>query len=348
MRQRTPIRPRVAIAFGLGLALTILAQPVNAAGVEDFFKGRNVSIVIGYSVGGGYDTYGRLLSRYLGDHIPGRPNVLAQNMPGAGSIKAANYIYGVAPKDGTAIGTFGRTIPVAPLLAASGAAFEATKFTWLGSISRDTSLCITSSRSAVKTWDDFLVKPSTLGGEGAGSDPDVFALLFKNVFGAKVKLVSGYPGTNDTSLALERGEIDGFCGLSRSTLKSRHPDWLKNKSINIIVQAGLRKEPELANVPAALDLARTPEQRQILKLLLASQEMARPFAAPPGLAADRKAALLAAFADTMKDDNFLAEAKKEELDVSPVSAKDVDALMAEVYATPKEITEKAAKVTAAE
>src|SRR6202030_815152 len=170
----------------------------------------NVSVIIGYSVGGGYDTYARLLSRYLGDHIPGRPNVVPQNMPGAGSIKAANYIYGVAAKDGTAIATFGRTIAVAPLLAASGAAFDGTKFTWLGSISRDTSLCISSKKSAVKTWDDFLAKPSTFGGEGSGADPDVFTLLFKNVFGAKVKLVSGYPGTNDITLALERGEIDGF------------------------------------------------------------------------------------------------------------------------------------------
>jgi tripartite-type tricarboxylate transporter receptor subunit TctC len=345
---RNPLATGVAAATGIGLVLAILAQAADAAGVADFFKGRNVAIVIGYSAGGGYDTYGRLLSRYLGDHIPGRPNVLAQNMPGAGSIKAANYIYTIAPKDGTAIGTFGRTVPVAPLLAASGAVFDGTKFTWLGSISRDTSLCITSSKSAVKTWDDFLSKPSIFGGEGSGADPDVFTLLFKNVFGAKVKLVSGYPGTNDVSLALERGEIDGFCGLSWSTLKSIHPDWLQSKSINIIVQAGLHKEPELPDVPSALDLAKTEEQRQLLKLIVASQEMARPFAAPPGLPADRKAALIAAFDDTMKDDNFLAEAKKEGLDVNPVSAKEVDSLMAEVYATPKAITDKAAKVTTAE
>src|SRR3984957_19542208 len=245
MRQLNPIHGYAVFAASVGVAVATLAQSAGAAGVEDFFKGRNVAIVIGYSVGGGYDTYGRLLARFLGDHIPGRPNVLAQNMPGAGSIKAANYIYGVAPKDGTAIGTFGRTVPVAPLLAASGATVDGTKFTWLGSISRDTSLRITWSRSPVKTWDDFLTKPSVFGGEGSGADPDVFTLLFKNVFGAKVKLVSGYPGTNDVSLALERGEIDGFCGLSWSTLKSIHTDWLQSKSINIIMQAGLHKEPDL-------------------------------------------------------------------------------------------------------
>jgi tripartite-type tricarboxylate transporter receptor subunit TctC len=336
---------RIGLAFAAGL---LIAQSASAADVGDFYKNRTVSIVIGYSVGGGYDTYGRLLARYLGEHVPGRPTIVPQNMPGAGSIKAANYIYSVAAKDGSVIGTFGRTVAVAPLLAASGAAFDATKFTWLGSMSKDTSLCITSTKSAVKSWDDFLKIQSTLGGEGAGSDPDVFGLLYKNVFGAKIKLVSGYPGTNDTSLAMERNEIDGFCGLSWSTLKSRHPDWLQKKSINIIVQAGLRKEPELADVPFALDLARTDEQRQILKLVLVSQEMARPFAAPPGLPADRKAALLAAFEATLRDGNFLAEARRETLDIAPVSAHEVDSLLAEVYATPKAVADKAAKATSAE
>jgi tripartite-type tricarboxylate transporter receptor subunit TctC len=336
-----------AIRIGVMLA-ALTSTTAHAADVSDFYKGRTVSIIIGYSVGGGYDTYGRLLARYLASHIPGRPNVVPQNMPGAGSIKAANYIYSVAPKDGSAIGTFGRTVPVAPLLGTAGASFDATKFAWLGSISRDTSLCITSRRSPVRTWDDFLKTQSTLGGEGSGSDPDVFSLLYKNVFGAKIKLVSGYPGTNDTSLAMERGEIDGFCGLSWSTLKSRHPDWLKNKSINLIAQAGLRKEPDLPDVPFALDLARTEEQRQILKLVLVSQQMARPFAAPPGLPADRKSALLTAFAETLRDADFLAEAKRETLDVDPVSAGEVDAMLAEAYATPKAVAEKAAKATGAE
>jgi tripartite-type tricarboxylate transporter receptor subunit TctC len=274
--------------------------------------------------------------------------VVPQNMPGAGSVKAANYIYGVATKDGAAIGTFGRTIPVAPLLAAAGVAFDATKFTWLGSISKDTSLCVTSAKSQIKTWDDFLAKPSTLGGEGAGADPDVFAHLYKNVFGAKSKLVTGYPGTNDIALAMERQEIDGFCGLSWSTLRSIHPDWLNNKSVNIIVQAGLRKAPGLPDVPLASDLAKTQEQLQIVKLVLVSQEMARPFAAPPGLPADRRAALIAAFDQTMTDRAFLAEAKTQGLDVDPVSAAAVDALLAEVYATPKNVTDKAAKATTTE
>jgi tripartite-type tricarboxylate transporter receptor subunit TctC len=348
MRRPDRIRAAIVFAAGIGLVLWISAQPAAAAGVEEFYKGRTVSIIIGYSVGGGYDTYARLLSRYLGEHIPGRPTVVPQNMPGAGSIKAANYIYGVAAKDGTAIGTFGRTIPVAPLLAAAGAAFDGTKFTWLGSIAKDTSLCVTWSKSQIKTWEDFLAKPSTFGGEGAGADPDVFVHLYKNVFGAKARLVTGYPGTNDVALAMERQEIDGFCGLSWSTLKSRHPEWLNNKSINIIVQAGLKKEPELPDVPLAIDLTRNQEQLQIVRLVLVSQEMARPFAAPPGLPAERRAALIAAFDNTPRDRNFLAEAKTQALDVDPVSAADIDALLAEVYATPKSVTDKAAKATMSE
>lgn len=340
--------PGAIASLSAALLLTVSPDPATAQPVADFYSGKTINLLIGFTAGGGYDLYGRTLARYLGRYIPGNPSVVAQNMPGAGSLKAANYIYGVAPKDGTAIATFGRTIPVAPLLAAAGVAFEATKLTWLGSISKDTSLCVTSAKSEVKTWSDFLTKPSTLGGEGAGADPDVFAHLYKNVFGAKGKLVAGYPGTNDVSLAMERGEIDGFCGLSWSTLKSRHPEWLNNKSIHIIVQAGLRKEPELPDVPLATDLAKTQEQLQIVKLVLVSQEMARPFAAPPGLPADRAAALISAFAETMRDKNFLAEAKTQMLDIDPVSAKDIDALLAEVYATPKSVADKAAKATMSE
>jgi tripartite-type tricarboxylate transporter receptor subunit TctC len=331
--------------LSVGCLLLGLAQPLQAAGVETFYKGRSVSVIIGYSVGGGYDTYARLLARYLGDHIPGRPAVLPQNMPGAGSIKAANYIYSVASRDGTAIATFGRTIPVAPLLAVAGASFDATKLTWLGSIAKDTSLCVTSAKSEIKSWDDFLKRPSAFGGEGAGADPDVYARLYKNVFGAKVKLVTGYPGTNDISLAMERGEIDGFCGLSWSTLKSVHADWLNNKSINIIVQAGLKRAAELPNVPLAIDLTGNQEQSQIVRLMMVSQEMARPFAAPPSLPEDRRSALIEAFAATLQDTAFLVEAGRQGLDVDPVSAREVDALLAEAYATPREVVDKAAKAT---
>jgi tripartite-type tricarboxylate transporter receptor subunit TctC len=335
--------PRLCIALAFSLVAVATAR---AQSVEEFYKGKNVNLIIGYSVGGGYDLYARLLSRHIGKHIPGRPTVVAQNMTGAGSLRAASFLYTAAPKDGTSFGTFGRTIATTPLLAPGTAQFDGTKFTWLGSVTNDVSTCITWHTSPVKTWKDMLEKPLTLGGEGPGADPDIFALLYKNVFGAKVKLVTGYHGTNDTVLAMERGEVDGLCGLSWSTLKSRHQQWMQDKKINILVQAAMKREPELAGIPLVNDLASTPEQKQILKLFLVSQEMARPFAAPPGIPEDRKAALIAAFEQTMKDPEFLAEAKRLSIDVNPVSGKAIDGMLAELYATPKDVIEKAAQAIA--
>jgi tripartite-type tricarboxylate transporter receptor subunit TctC len=326
---------------GLCAALVALAGVAAADDVEDFYKGRDVSMVIGYSVGGGYDAYARLLARYIGKHIPGEPSIIPQQMTGAGSLRSANYIYSVAAKDGSVFGTFSRSMGVAPLL--GQAEFDSRKFTWLGSITDDNTTCVTSSDSPIKNWNDFLSKPSKFGGEGADSDPDIWTLLYRNVFGAKVQLVTGYPGTNDITLAMERGEVDGLCGLSWSTIKTRHQDWLTNHSVNIIVQAALKKEPEMGSVPLATDLASNPEQMQTLKLMLASQAMARPFAAPPGIPEDRKQALIAAFDATMADRNFLAEAQKLNFEVHPVSAATIDTLLADVYATPKDIITKAAK-----
>jgi tripartite-type tricarboxylate transporter receptor subunit TctC len=300
-------------------------------------------MVIGYSVGGGYDLYGRLVARYLGRHIPGQPTIVPQNREGAGSMRAAIYIYNAAPKDGTVIGTFSRSMAVAPLL--QEAPFDASKFSWLGSVSTDVNVCMTWHTSPVKTWDDMLTKPAKIGGLGAGADPDIFALMFKNVFGAKFQLVSGYPGTNDVALAMERGEVDGICGLSWSTVKTRHGDWLAGKKVNIPVQAGLHKENDIADVPLVMDLVKTPEQTQIVRLILASQEMARPFAAPPGIPEDRRRALVAAFDETMKDPDFLAEAAKMKADVNPVSAAAIESLLADVYKTPKDVIAKAAKAT---
>jgi tripartite-type tricarboxylate transporter receptor subunit TctC len=321
-----------------------LAWPARADSVEDFYRGKNVTLVIGYSVGGGYDLYGRLLARHIGKYIPGQPNVVPQNREGAGSMRAAIYIYNAAPKDGTVFGTFSRSMAVAPLL--NEAPFDASKFTWLGSISTDVNVCMTWHSSPIKTWDDMLTKPFTMGGLGAGADPDIFALMFKNVFGAKLKLVSGYPGTNDVSLAMERSEVDGMCGLSWSTVKTRHSDWLAAKKVNIPVQAGLHRERDIPDVPLVMDLTKTPEQTQIVRLILASQEMARPFAAPPGIPEDRRRALVEAFAKTVKDPDFLADAAKMKADVDPVTAASIESLLAEVYKTPKDIIEKAAKATA--
>jgi len=325
----------------LGLSVLVAATPAASA---DFYQGKTINLVIGYSVGGGYDLYARVLGKYLGKHIPGKPNVVPMNMTGAGSLRAANYIYSVAAKDGTVIGTFSRGMAIAPLVAT--AQFDARKFTWLGSVTKDVSVCITWHASQIKSWEDMSSRQFIAGGEGAGSDPDVFALMYKNVLGAKVKLVSGYHGTSDITLAMERGEVDGLCGISWSTIKARHADWVKAKKINIPVQAALQKDPDLSDVPLATELIKDEEKQQILRLLLTTQLLARPFAAPPEIPADRKEILRKAFDDTMNDPEFRAEADKLKLDVDPIQGSAIDAMLQEIYATPKDVVAKAAKAIA--
>jgi tripartite-type tricarboxylate transporter receptor subunit TctC len=338
------LNPSYARSTIIGLvALAALAQPAAAESVADFYRGRNVTVVIGFSVGGGYDLYARLLSRHLGRHIPGEPNIVPQNREGAGSERAILYLYNAAPKDGSVIGTFSRSMAVAPLL--TGAPFDATKLSWIGSISRDVSVCMTWHTSPIKTFDDMLMRPFTMGGLGKDADPDIFSLMLRNIFGAKLKLVSGYPGTNDATLAMERGEVNGVCGISWSTARARHMDWIKAGLVNMPVQFGLHKETDLPAVPGVMDLAKTTEQTRMLRLILAGQDMARPYAAPPGIPDDRRRALVAAFMDTMKDPEFLVDAAKLQADVSPVTAEEIDRLLADVYATPKDIIAKAAKAT---
>jgi tripartite-type tricarboxylate transporter receptor subunit TctC len=335
--RKSSIAPRSLLIVA---AVAALAGIAKADSVADFYKGRTISMIIGYSVGGGYDAYARLLARYIGKHIGGEPSIVPQQMTGAGSLRAANYIFSVAPKDGSVLGTFSRSMGIAPLL--GQAEFDSRKFSWIGSMTDDDTTCVTWNSSPIKTWNDFLNKPSKLGGLGADADPDIWALLYKNVFGAKVQLVSGYPGTNDVVLAMERGEVDGLCGLSWSTIKTRHGEWLTSHSANIIVQAALKKEPEIASVPLATDLS-NPEQLQIIKLLLASQAMARPFAAPPDIPAERKQALIEGFDATMRDTDFLSDAQKLSFEIHPVNAATIDQLLAEVYATPKDVLARAAK-----
>ena len=310
-------------------ALCVAVTTARAQTVEEFYKGKTINLLVGFSVGGGYDLYARHLARHMGKHIPGNPTIVPQNMAGAGSLRAANFVYSAAPKDGTAFGTFARTTGLNPLLA-SGATFDGTKFTWLGSVTNDISLCVTWHTSKANTWENFLKVPTALGGQAPSSEPDIFANLYKNVFGAPIKLVAGYPGTNEITLAMERSEVDGLCGLSWSTIKTRHLAWLKEKKINLLVQASFKKDPEIGNVPLVMDATKDTEKLQILKLILAAQEMARPFAAPPGMPDDRKAALIAAFDATMKDPEFLAEAKKLNIDVNPVTAPALDKLLGEL------------------
>jgi tripartite-type tricarboxylate transporter receptor subunit TctC len=329
--------PRIVVAAAV-TALSLFTLPAHAATPAEFYKNRTIPVIIGYSAGGGYDLYARVLAQHMGRHIPGNPTLVPQNMPGAGSIKAALYLYSVAPKDGSVIGTFARGMASTALI--GDAKLDARKFTWLGSVTRDTTLCISWNASPIKTWNDAMTRQFTAGGEGAAGDPDIFAKLYKNVFGAKIRLATGFPGTTDVTLAMQRGEVDGLCGISWSTVKSRYPEWVAQKKINFLLQAP-GKDPELPNVPVASDLAHTPEQHQILNFVVASEVLARPFVAPPGIPADRKAVLRKAFADTVKDPAFLADAKKTMIDINPVSGPEVDAIVASLYATPKDVVQKA-------
>lgn len=322
---------------GTVIVALALATSAHAESVEDFYRGKTVNIIVGFSAGGGYDLYGRLLGRHIGRHIPGNPAVSVQNMPGAGSLKATQYVYGVAAKDGLTLGSVSRGMLTEPLL--TGANFDPNKFSWLGSITSETSVCATWKTSAVKTWDDMFKREFSLGSNALGDDTASFALIMRNVFGAKVKLVTGYPGGNDVNLAMERGEVDGRCGWSWSSLKSQK-HWLPN--VSVLVQFNLTKNPDLSNVPMALERAASDEQRQVLRLLIAGQYVGRPFFSSPAISADRKAALRAAFDATMKDPEFLAEAAKADMEITPLSAGTIEAFLAELYRTPKDVVTKAA------
>ncbi len=316
--------------------LLALAGPVRAQPVEEFYRGKTVTVLVGFTAGGGYDVYARLLGRHIGRHIPGNPSVVVQNMPGAGSLKATQYVYGIAAKDGLTLATVSRGMATDPLL--NDAKFDATRLTWIGSVTSETSICASWQTSPIKTWDDMFKREFTLGGIATGADPDTFALVMRNLFGAKVRLVTGYPGGNDINLAMERGEVDGRCGWSWSSLKSQK-NWLRQ--ISPLVQFAVVRNTELPNVPWAIERAASDEARQVLRLLTAGQFLGRPFFSTPDLPAGRKAALRAAFDATVKDPLFLAEAEKIDLEVTPVAAPAIDAFLADVYQTPKAVVQKA-------
>ncbi len=312
----------------------------HAQSVANFYKGKNISLAISFSPGGGYDLYARTLARHIGKHIPGNPQIVPQNMPGAGGLRVAQFFNQAAPKDGLMFGTFTRMAGIAPLFD-PGQNYDSAKLIWLGAITDAVSVCITWHTSPVKTWNDFLAKPLTMGGTGAGGEINIFTNLYKNVFGANIKLVSGYPGTAEIMLAIERGELDGVCGIDWTTIKTQRQRWITEKQINVIAQSAFRKDPDLPNVPLVMELTKDPEKLQILKLFVSAHEFARPYAAPPGIPADRAAALITAFDATTKDPDFLAETAKLQMEVAPVSGKKLADMLAELYTTPEAVLTKA-------
>lgn len=342
------MRFRLAGLLGVGAVLLAGALPVRADSVADFYKGKTVTLIVGYTSGGGYDIYARVLANHMGRHIPGNPTIIVQNMSGAGSLKATNYLYNVALKDGTVFATVGRGQAMEPLIGTSNTKYDATKFTWLGSGTDELSVCALMNTSPVKTWADVTKKPFTVAGEGSGSDPDTFAKMVKSLFGAKLRLISGYPGGAEMTLAIERGEVDGRCGWSWTSIKSTRPQWIKDKKLNVLAVLSLKRSEELPDVPSIFELATTDHQRQIIKLLVSRQLMGRPFVAPPNLPADRAAALRKAFMDTMKDPAFIAEANKRTMEVDPVSGEDIDKLLKEIYSSPKDIVEETKAIIASE
>jgi tripartite-type tricarboxylate transporter receptor subunit TctC len=340
--RRARVLAIVTTLVGLGGASPGLA----ADSVEAFYKGKTIQLLIGFGPGGGYDVYGRAVARHLGRFIPGNPTLVPQNMAGAGSVRAASFLYNAAPRDGTVLGTFSRGIIVDTLLGANKGQFEAQGFGWIGSVTNEVSVCGFSRRSGIRTWDDMLAKETTVGSSGAADDLGVYANVLRSVFDAKLRLISGYPGTADILLAVERAELGGLCGWSWSTLKSRSKALYESKEITVPVQLGLTPHEDLPNVPLVTSLTKDPTKSAVLRLIFSRQTMARPFAAPPGLPEERLQALRAAFDATMKDKDFLAEAQKLDLEVRPVSGLEIDALVANLATTPADIRKLAADASA--
>lgn len=329
------------LAAALQLAPASLAFAQSPA---DFYKGKTVELYIGYSPGGGYDVYGRLLARHIGRHIPGNPTVIVKNMPGAGSLTLANWLYNVGPKDGTVLGTIGRGTGFDPLLGSTRAKFDAAKFNWIGSANNEVSVCVAWHTAGITSFEQVMQKTLVVGGTGSAADTDQFPKVMNGIIGTRFKIVSGYPGGNDIGLAMERGEVSGRCGWSWSSVVATHQHWLDQKKIAVLIQLSLAKHPDLPNVPLVMDYAKTDQHRQMFRLVFARQVMGRPFLAPPGIPRDRVAALRKAFMDTMKDREFLAEAEKGKLEITPVSGDEVQKLVDETERTPKDVAGKVAEL----
>jgi tripartite-type tricarboxylate transporter receptor subunit TctC len=329
------------VALDRSVVVAILALcPISVGQAQspaDFYKGKNIDLYIGYSAGGGYDVYARSLARHMGRFIPGNPTIVPKNMPGAGSLVLANWLYNVAPKDGTAFGIIGRGTAFDPLLGSTKAQFDAAKFNWIGSMNDEVSVCVAWHTTGITKLEQVKQNELTVGGTGPAADTDQFPKVLNATIGTKFKIIAGYPGGNDIDLAMERGEVMGRCGWSWSSVTATHQNWIDEKRINVLVQLSLSRHPDLPNVPLIMDFAKSNEEKQIFKLVFARQPMGRPFLMPPGIPADRMVAVRKAFMDTMKDGEFLADAEKMKLEINPVSGDAVQEIVQQVYQTPKSI-----------
>jgi tripartite-type tricarboxylate transporter receptor subunit TctC len=324
-------------------AVLLAVLPASiASGQTDFYRGKSIDLYVNVSVGGGYDLYARMLARHIGRHIPGNPTILPKNMEGGGGMRLANWLYNVAPKDGTALGAVARAMAFEPLLGNKGAQYDGTKFSYIGSANDEVSVCVAWHTSGVATFEDAQKTQLVVGAGGVADDTYQYPALLNNMFGAKFKMIPGYPGGNDINLAMERGEVAGRCSIPWSTVKATRRFWIDDKKVNLLMQYSLAKHADLPNVPLVMDLAKTGEQRTILKLIFGRQVMGRPFAAPPGVPKDRVEVLRKAFMDTMADKDFLAEAEKAKFEITPVSGGTIENLVLDVYRnTTPDLAEKA-------
>ncbi len=323
-------------SFSFVLMVAFVPSPAFAQPqAGDFYKGKTVELLIGLSAGGGYDAYGRMLARFIGRHLPGQPQIVPRNMPGAGSLVLINHLYSIAPKTGLTFGIFDPVILISPLMGGPNAAFDATRFSWIGSMAGGTSVCATWHTSQITSWKDLFKAgpPLPFGTSGPADSRYQHTAILKNMFNANVRLVSGYDGSSSVRLALERGEISGNCGDSWSSLKSTAAEWVREKKINIVAQYAVEKHPDLPDVPLIIDMAKTNIEREALKLLLSPQRAGRPFAAPPGIEADTLQVLRRAFDATMKDPDLLEMSKKMDLEIEPISGQKVETIIDDIYKT---------------
>jgi tripartite-type tricarboxylate transporter receptor subunit TctC len=330
---------RAILAAALSAASVAIGAQASAQTTEEFYRGKTIDFVIGYAPGGSNDVWGRLLSRHIGKHVPGKPSVVPKNMPGAGSFLAVNQIFNVLPKDGTIIGIGAPTMALDERLGSQGVRFKTAELNWIGRVDSLVNMVFMWKTSPVKTFADAQKIESTLSGTGAGSTVSVYPTVMNNVFGTKFKLVMGYRGSNEAMLAVERGEVEGH-STSWTALKVAHPDWARERSVSILVQFALRRHPELPGVPTAVELARNDEERTVLRAIMNASEVGTAFFTTPGVPADRLVALRRAFDATMTDPEFVAEVQKTRVALAPITGEELQKLVAEVSNLPPGLLEK--------
>ncbi|MDH3239918.1 MAG: hypothetical protein OEO83_04550 [Alphaproteobacteria bacterium] len=323
-------------------ALAALSGTAAHAETEaEFYKGKRIRMNIGFPTGGTSDIFARTLARHMGRHLPAPVTFVPQNQPGAGGLKSANYLYNVAPKDGTVFGNFSRSIPLEPLLGKKKLTkFDALKFTWLGSPSQEISTCAAWHTAPVKTLDDLFKKELIVGSTGQASAATVYPKVFNAVLGTKFKIVLGYTNSVTALAAMEKGEVQGFCAWGWVPMLSRRGHWYKAGKLNVLFQIGLTSHPKHKDVPLILDKAKTEDDRAVLSLVMASQTFSRPFAAPPGLSSTRAKTLTGAFTATVKDPKFIQDAERQGLEVDLLTGDEMLAILRKLYATPKAIVDR--------